>query len=370
MKTPINICFVLHETYPYFKTSMAKITGGAELQFYYLATQLAQKKHFNVSFIVGDFKQSRFEIIDNIKLIKSFNAKRNDNFIKKLIQAINFIKILINEKPEIIISTTNNTMVVLCSLYSIFSKSKHIHRIAHNKDTSFGRTKEFGILARIYSWGMRKADKIFVQNKEQQQNLLQNFNKKSILFRNVFPIKKQIQSKKKHILWVSRYQKWKQAELFVNLAQKIPNFEFVMICPVPSKKLEPNWLKLKQKVETISNIIFIDYVPFHDIQVYFNKAIAFVNTSDFEGFPNTFLQAMQGKTPIISLNVNPDNFIDEYNCGIFCNNNFDLLIEKTKELLQNKNELKTKGENAFKYLKENHDINVIGKQLEEIIINL
>ncbi len=369
-KKQLKICFVLPGTYSFFKETKKNTAGGAELQMYSLSKKLAQNRNFKVSFIVGDYKQNKIEFIDNIKLIKSFNAKRNDKFIKKLIQAINFIKILINEKPEIIISTTNNTMVVLCSLYSIFSKSKHIHRIAHNKDTSFGRTKEFGILARIYSWGMKKADKIFVQNTEQQQNLLQNFNKKSILFRNVFPIKKQIQSIKKHILWVSRYQKWKQAELFVNLSQKIPNFEFVIICPAPSKKLEINWLKLKQKVETISNIIFIDYVPFHDIQVYFNKAIAFVNTSDFEGFPNTFLQAMQGKTPIISLNVNPDNFIDEYNCGIFCNNNFDSLLKKTGELLHNKEELKTKGENAFKYLKENHDINIIGKQLEEIIINL
>jgi len=39
-------------------------------------------------------------------------------------------------------------------------------------------------------------------------------------------------------------------------------------------------------------------------------------------------------------------------------------------LLKNKEKLKIKGDNAFKYLTENHDINVISKQLEQIIDTL
>ena len=364
-----KVCFVLQGAFPYFAPTNNKMSGGAELQLFYLSTELAKNENFNISFIVGDFEQNDIEIINNVKLIKSFNATRKDSILKKISQAKKFFNILRKEKPDIIISTTNNSLVLLCSIYSKTHKAKHIHRIAHNKDTGFERIKEFGITARLYSKGMRTADKILVQNTEQQNALLKNFNKKSVIFKNVFHVKKQPQTKKKHILWVSRFQKWKNPDLFVKLASNIPDYNFIMICPYNNYNPEA-WLDLQNKAKQISNLEFIEYVPFNEIQIFFNEAIAFVNTSDFEGFPNTFLQAAQGNTPIISLNVNPDNFLTKYDCGIFCNNNFELLVKKTKQLLQNNETLIQKGENAFKYIQENHNIDIISKQLEQIILSL
>ncbi len=170
-------------------------------------------------------------------------------------------------------------------------------------------------------------------------------------------------------MWVGRYAGLKKPEIFIDLAGKIKTEKFIMICPYKKEDFE-RWKKLKAEAEKISNLIFMEKIPFNKIQDYFYAAKLFVNTSDFEGFPNTFLQAAQAKTPIISLNVNPDNFISEYNCGIFCENNFEKMFQNTKELLQNKEELKIKGENIFNYLKQNHDIKVINKHLEKIIIDL
>jgi len=367
---PVKICFVLLEGYPYFNPSSGQMTGGAELQLFYLSTELAKKSNFNVSFIVGNYGQPENERVNGVRLLRSFNAERNDGVFKKINQAIQFLRILKREKPEIILSTTNNTLVTLCSLYSIFTKGKHIHRIAHNKDTGFERKKEFGFLARLYSWGMKKANKILVQNMEQQDRLLENFKKQSVLLKNAFPVLKQTELNKNYVLWVSRYQKWKQPGLFVKLAQEIADTEFLMICPPPQGIEVENWKELKQCAKQLANLQFVDYVPFSQIQNYFNKASVFVNTSEAEGFPNTFLQAALGKTAIVSLNVNPNSFITKYNCGAFCNNNFNYLVEQTKFLLNNKKFLIEKAENSYKYLVENHAIKAISSQLEKIIIEL
>ncbi len=154
--------------------------------------------------------------------------------------------------------------------------------------------------------------------------------------------------------------------MLLELALNLKSEHFTMICPY-NKKDKVEWEKLKQKANDIGNITFIEKVPFNEIQDYFNKAKLFVNTSDYEGFPNTFLQSAQAKTPIVSLNVNPDNFITEKECGIFADGDFNKMVEETKKLLQNEFKLENKGENCLNYLKKNHDITIVVKQLEQII---
>ena len=39
------------------------------------------------------------------------------------------------------------------------------------------------------------------------------------------------------------------------------------------------------------------------------KSKILINTSSFEGFPNTFVQAWANGVPVISLKVDPDNII-------------------------------------------------------------
>jgi len=158
----------------------------------------------------------------------------------------------------------------------------------------------------------------------------------------------------------------KNPDLFLKLAILFPDEKFVMICPYDISQKE-NWEKLKSRTDEIDNLTFIKKVPFYEIQKYFNKALLFVNTSDFEGFPNTFLQAAQGKTPVISLNVNPDNFITEYDCGSFADGSFKKMVSGIKNLLENNNDRTKKGENLFRYLKENHDFKKNGQKLNNII---
>ena len=67
----VKICFVLLEGYPYFNPSVGKMAGGAELQLFYLSTELAKKSNLILPFI-GIHPECANEELENIsKLIEN-----------------------------------------------------------------------------------------------------------------------------------------------------------------------------------------------------------------------------------------------------------------------------------------------------------
>ena len=128
-----------------------------------------------------------------------------------------------------------------------------------------------------------------------------------------------------------------------------------MIAPPPKDK-EDDWNNFKEKTELVKNLKLIKKVPFDEIQKYFDEAKIFVNTSESEGFPNTFIQAGLAATPIASLKVDPDSFIQSNNCGNACHDDYQDLKRSISQMLTNVDIWKTKSQNILSYIKKNHNI--------------
>jgi glycosyltransferase involved in cell wall biosynthesis len=367
----LRICFIQTNIYSLFNEENNSIHGGSELQLYLIAKELSKNDDFKISFITGDFGQKNIENYHKIQLFKSFTPKSNDSLLKKLFQAIIYYRLFKEINADIYFTSAANSTIGLVSLFCKINNKNHIHRTASESEVNLSY-KNKGILGKIFLYGLENANIVVTQN-EQHRNLLKiNHNINAYLFRNSFIIpKNDLETNKEFFLWVSRYDSMKKPQIFVELAERFPRNKFVLICP-PAAERQKEWDKFRDEIDkrNLTNLTFIEKVPFNDIQKYFNKAKVFVNTSDYEGFPNTFLQAGIGKTPVLSLNVNPDNFINEYNCGSFCENDFNELVENAKTLINNEKVWKEKSENIFKYTKENHDIYKNVEQLTRMIYDL
>ena len=140
-----------------------------------------------------------------------------------------------------------------------------------------------------------------------------------------------------------------------------------MICQKATD--DKDYMSLQTEAEQIKNLTFIKRVGFAEIDGYFRRAKVLVNTSAAEGFPNTFIQAGKWATPILSLKVNPDGFLDKYGCGLCAGGDWDKFVKMLGELLDPATAQRY-GRNGRRYAEENHDIKKIVEEYKTIFRQL
>ena len=214
------------------------------------------------------------------------------------------------------------------------------------------------------------ANKIIVQNLLQKELMEKKFKKNCLLIKNPVVIPDDIKNepnKKNFILWVSTIRPVKQPEIFLKIAKSLPTLKFIMIGGV-SKGKEKLYDDIEKEANTILNLEFLGFVPHHKIQKYYQEALIFINTSQIEGFPNTFLESWVSGTPVISLNVDPDETICTNKLG-FHSKTLEQLTSDLNKLFFNDDLRKEMGKNAKKYVEQNHDLKKIISEFEKLIIS-
>lgn len=374
-----SVCFIDFFAYSLFKPLSKIIFGGAQIQLYLLSRELSKDKQFKISFLTDNQKNDKTEIINNVNVYQMVHSLqyRSDilNFLSRLpvIGYLNFFirlfKTLKKVNANIYFQRAASAETGLIAIISKILGKKFIFMIAHQQDIDGTFIKNNGIKGSFYLLGLTLADKIICQTKEQQSQLSRSLKNKSLVVPSGFPIKTIAKTTKKGVLWVARAENWKNPEMFINLAKKFPNQEFIMICP-PAES-DPDYFKIiKLKAQKVSNLIFIEKVSFNKIDSYFKKAKVFVSTSLTEGFPNTFIQAGKNMTPIISFKVNPDKIIAKHQLGFYAKGKEDLLSTSLKKILTNQKLWLKFSINAYKYVSNNHDLKKIVKEYKKILINI
>lgn len=356
----MKICFIAPKAYQLFNPEVKSTFGGAEVQLSILAKELAKNKTHDINFIVANYEQPDKEKIDNVTIWKALNFQKPFIF-----QAINILFILNKIKADVYIQRTLTKYSWLIGLLAKIKNKKFVYMVAHDSETDGSHRIQRTAWGRLLTYlNFKLASKIIIQNEYQKNSLWT----KSYILNSSFDIIKKKNTIKSTILWVGRSEEWKRPELFLQLSKVFPLEKFIIICPpaTENKKLAN---KIEEIAKSIPNLTFEKFVPFNKINDYFEEAKVFINTSTKEGFPNTFLQAMVAQTPIISLKVNPNNFLEIANCGFHCNDHFPTMIEKLTILLSDKHLYHQKSVSGFEYIKKNHDVKNNTEKLLNIINN-
>ncbi len=365
--TKMKLCFVALASYPIISGKDINIVGGAEVQQVLLAKNL--KSRFNISFITYDFGQRDGEIIDGITLFKTFPDKNKTGFLEKIKRFMLFWKALKKADANIYYfrgaGLENGIVAFFCRIY----KRRFVHGAALDEDLTANYLKNGSYLNNLlYKYGLKNASLIIVQSRYQSELLKNNFNLESEVIKNGIILPKPYEKddeNKKNILWAATIKNSKNPLFYLKLAEQFPGIKFQMIGG-PGSGEEELYNKILENSKKIRNIEYLGFQPYHLMEKYFQEAMIFVNTSEKEGFPNTFLQAWCNYVPVISLYVDPDECICKYKLG-FHSRSYDQMVKDLKALIVEESIIKKMGEKSRKFVEIEHDINIIARSFEKKI---
>lgn len=359
--TRIRVCFIAPKAYPLFNPEVNAVFGGAEVDLYYLATELARDEEFAVSFLVADYGQPPQERRHNVKLVKGINFRQ-----PQLLSALRIWRTLARIDAQVYMLKSASPGVIITDAYCHIRKQIFVFRTASSMDCDGTYSREHPFLGRLYTRSLRKAQAIVTQNQRDAESLQQTLGVDSTVVPNGHRLPELTLRPRETVLWAGRSAAVKRADLFLKLAQEIPDQYFTLICQRATGDNDYNAL-IKQARE-LANVTFIPRVAFHEIGSYFAAAKVFVNTSNAEGFPNTFVQACCSGTPILSLNVNPDGFLDKHHCGCCANGDWERFKQQLAELLGPAGV--ERGACARRYVEAHHDVTKIIETYKQLFRRL
>jgi glycosyltransferase involved in cell wall biosynthesis len=365
-----KICFIALASLPILTSDdNSKYIGGSELKSVLIGKELA-RRGFDTTFItykegIGKDKISGISIIETFPPQANYSMVKREMFIWKSIKKA-------NADFYFQASGLSGSIPFFCVLH----RRKYVKWIASNSDLMLNRIYDkYSYVKKITAYlGIKLASTVIVQNKLQQEMVENKFNKKSVLIKNPTIIPQddgKNPKKQKMVLWVGTIRHVKQPDIFLKLAKEFPQYTFTMIGGEYihknlKEKEKEIFEKIKKESAAIPNLEFLGFIPHHTIKKYYEEASIFVNTSRMEGFPNTFLEAWVNQTPVVSLNIDPDNVISTEKLG-FHSKTFEQMILDVRTLLQNDALRDEMGKNAMRYVEQHHDVKKIADEFEELI---
>jgi glycosyltransferase involved in cell wall biosynthesis len=309
-------------------------TGGEQVQVSLLAKALS-RKGFKVSVVTLDYGQPQVCEHAGITIIKSYAPEAG-------LPVLRFIHPKITKLWQALKMANADVYYTSCAGFQVgiiahFCQKygrKSVFRIAHDNDCEPTKLLIKTIRdKRLYEYGLRRQHRILAQSVQQQLALKQNYGVDSTVATMLVDSPDRIYDWKERdidILWVNNIRQFKRPDVVIQLANFLPDTTIHMIGG-------PNEPALYQSIEAAAtqrkNVVFHGPIPYHSIAPYYNRAKVFINTSDTEGFPNSYLQAWIRGTPTVVF-FDPDDVISQNHLGYRTDNLQEMASTITAMLTQ------------------------------------
>ena len=338
--------------------------GGAQYQIKCLVEEALKQEKYEITFVARNYDRSYQPAGYQIIPLAEERDKRR-GLPRFISDYRNLKQILSNLKPDVVYQRVGCSLTGSVAYLAQSMRFKLIWHVASEVDVTPFKFKLSRYLIsnfiekKIMEFGIKHIEDIVVQTEDQAQLLTQNYGRKyRAVIPNFHPFPEEAINKSDpvKIVWLANLKSLKQPEAFIKLAQALiheKNARFIMIGAMQGST---EWRqKLLSDIDNLDNLDYVGPKTQDEVNEILSSSHILVNTSQYEGFSNTFIQAWMREMPVVSLNVNPDRIFDKQPIG-FHAKTAENLIKKVKILIHDQELRYSMGGNAKRYAFQNHSL--------------
>jgi glycosyltransferase involved in cell wall biosynthesis len=347
----LKFCF--HSSFAHLALDPAetRVSGGAELQAALMARALVGRGHECV-LVSGDHGQPDDRVLEGVRSRKG--GRFQTGGLGDTLQALPIsFRVIKEEKPDFtfVFGWTTWLWFLLWPRLRGYTRLGFVCMLDTEVNGVF--RKENPARGALFEQGIRRAD-VRHAITDYQVECFAKMGLDCALYRPLIMPRVVERSVEKDIdfLWIARCQPIKRPHVFLDLAEALPEARCVMVAPKEDAVL---WESLRERAARLPNVRFIERVPYREVQAWYDRAHVFVNTSTWEGFANSFIQAGQGEAAILSLAVNTDGLLTRFHAGVCAEDDARVFIEAGRELFANAEKRREMQRGAARFVAEWHD---------------
>ncbi len=331
--------------------------GGAETQIWLLARGLA-RRGYAVCVIVIDIAPGLPREFDGVDVILRPPWQGGRGIRGQVAELIVLWRVLAPLDARVIVQRAAGLWTGLVALIARIRGRRFVFSSAHLADFEFSALASTAKEVRLFDLGLRLATPVIVQTDEQAVRCIEKFHRTPVVVRSIAEPAVPRPRTPQAFLWIGRLIDYKRPEAFLELARSLPEARFWLV-GIPSADHPGIAADLEHQARDVENLELLPPRPRTQLLELYHQGAAIVNTADFEGMPNIFLEGWSRGIPTLALSHDPDGVIEANGLGGFAHGSQEELIRLARSLWSNRHDQAALSARCRAYVQREHSASAV-----------
>ncbi|MEA2126197.1 MAG: hypothetical protein QOI80_2979 [Solirubrobacteraceae bacterium] len=366
MSRRLDVCFYMPYIGPLLAEGSDLPPGGAETQIFLLAQTLADMG-YAVGLIAFDVPGGLPARVGRVHV----TGQRRPRTVRRGVRGVAYLRSIVQALREldadVVVQRAAGSPTGVIGVITRLRRRRFVYSSANVIDFEFERLEPVARNVRLFHLGVRLANTIIVQTEEQGELCRARFGREPAVINSLAEPAAPTDEDPEAFLWIGRLTHYKRPEAFVALARAVPEARFRLVGVPFYEEGERILAELRAAAADLDNLEVLEPRPRGELMQLVDRSAAMVNTAEYEGMPNIFLEAWSRGIPALGFSHDPDGVIVRYGLGGFADGDPEVFAQLAREMWTARHDRGNVARRCLDYIAAEHAPDVVARRWAEAL---